>query len=39
MKLSVKRIDANHVKDTYYLIKELLKDYNFNTGKGKDNVT
>lgn len=34
-----KDIDANHVKDAYYLIKELLKDYKFNTGKGKDNVT
>lgn len=34
-----KEIDANHIKDVYYLIKELLRDYKFNLGRGKDNVT
>lgn len=28
-----KEIDANHVKDSYLLIKELLKEYKFDTGR------
>lgn len=28
-----KEIDANHVKESYLLIKELLKEYKFDTGR------
>lgn len=28
-----KEIDANHVKDSYLLIKELLNEYKFDTGR------
>lgn len=32
--LKQKEIDANHVKDSYYIIKELLRDYKFDSGRG-----
>ena len=31
--LKQKEIDSNHMKDTYFLIKKLLADYNFNSGR------
>ena len=31
--LKAKEIDANHVKDTYFLLKELLSNYQFNSGR------
>lgn len=31
--LKLKEIDSNHIKDTYFLIKELLADYNFDSGR------
>ena len=31
--LRKKQLDANHIKDVYYKVKELLKNYNFNSGR------
>ena len=32
--LKTKEIDAKHVKDAYFLIKKLLADYTFKSGRG-----
>lgn len=31
--LKLKEIDANHVKDTYFLLKKLLSEYKFDSGR------
>lgn len=36
--LRAKEIDANHIKDTYYTIKEVLKEYKFDVAEANPDV-